>query len=82
MDIIKDDDFAVANKVFRAQCVQMKKDGLAKIEHKPAITNGDMKKLYESGVFSTETPKTLLNKVFLRDCSLFLPSWQTKLASA
>ena len=64
VDIIKDDDFAVANKVFRAQCVQMKKDRLAKIEHKPAITNGDMKKLYESGVFSTETPKTLLNKVF------------------
>lgn len=64
INIINDNDFALANKVYRAQCVQMKKDGLAKVEHKQAITDSDMKKLHESGVFSTETPKTLLNKVF------------------
>ena len=64
IDIITDGDFAKANKNFQAECVQMKKDGLARVDHKPAISDGDMKKLYESGVFSTETPKTLLNKVF------------------
>ena len=64
IDIMNDKEFIEVGKVFSAQCVQMKKDGLAKVEHKPPISDGDMKKLYECGVFSTETPKTLLNKVF------------------
>jgi len=41
-------------KVFTARCVQLKKDGQAKVQHK---------KVYESGVFSTDHLKSLLNKV-------------------
>ena len=49
------EEFSEANKVFTARCVQLKKDGQAKVQHK---------KVYESGVFSTDHPKSLLNKVF------------------
>ena len=37
---------------------------LAKVQHKPPIANADLTKLYESAVFNTDNPKTLLNKVF------------------
>ena len=65
IDIINDVEFK-ANKVFTAQCVQLKKDGQAKIQHKPPIhvLDDDLKNLYESGVFNSDHPKTLLNKVF------------------
>ena len=36
-DIIQDQEFAEANKVFLAKCVDLKQQGLAKVEHKPAI---------------------------------------------
>ena len=51
-------------KVFTAQCVQLKKDGQAKVQHKPPLLDDDLKKLYESGVFNSDHPKTLLIKVF------------------
>ena len=63
-DIIDDEGFSEANEVYAAKCVQLKKDGLAKVQHKPPIDDADLKKLYESGVFNTDNPKTLLNKVF------------------
>ena len=63
-DIIKDSVFGEANKVYQAQCTALKKRGLAKTEHKPPIADHDIKKLYESGVFNTDTPATLQNKVF------------------
>ncbi|XP_028415787.1 uncharacterized protein LOC114539361 [Dendronephthya gigantea] len=63
-DIIKDKEFDEANKVYEAQCVALKKRGLAKTEHKPPIADEDIKKLYESGVFNTDSPATLQNKVF------------------
>ena len=44
--------------------MQLKKSGHAKVHHKPPIADADLKKLYESGVFSSDFPKTLLNKVF------------------
>ena len=61
---MNDVEFNEANKVFTAQCVQLKKDGQAKVQHKPPILDDDLKKLYESGVFNPDHPKTLLNKVF------------------
>jgi site-specific recombinase XerD len=63
-DIIKDKEFDEANSVYEAQCVYLKKRGLAKTEHKPPIADEDIKKLYESGVFNTDSPATLQNKVF------------------
>jgi hypothetical protein len=64
MDIIKDPEFKEANSVFYAEIAQLKREGKAKTEHKPPINNDDMKKLYESGLFSQNQPDTLQNKVF------------------
>ena len=64
VDIIKDKEFNEANRVYEAQCVELKKQGLAKTEHKPPIADEDIKKLYGSDVFNTENPTTLQNKVF------------------
>ena len=57
-------EFDEANSVYEAQCVALKKRGLAKTEHKPPIADEDIKRLYESGVFNTDSPTTLQNKVF------------------
>ena len=64
VDIIKDAEFNEANRVYGAQCVELKKQGLAKTEHKPPITDEDIEKLYRCGIFNTENPSTLQNKVF------------------
>ena len=63
-DIIKDKEFDEANSVHEAQCVALKKRGLVKTEHKPPIADEDIKRLYESGVFNTDNPTALQNKVF------------------
>ena len=65
-DIIKDKEFDEANSVYEAQCGTLKKRGLAKTEHKPPIADENIKKLYESGVFNTDYPATLQNKVFFQ----------------
>lgn len=57
-DIIKDPEFV------EARCVDLKRQGLAKVEHKPAILENDLQKLYECGVFKLDDPRTLQNKVF------------------
>ena len=36
-EIIQDPEFAEVNKVFLAKCVDLERQGLAKVEHKPAI---------------------------------------------
>ncbi|XP_078364039.1 uncharacterized protein LOC144648312 [Oculina patagonica] len=64
VDIVKDKEFIEANRVYEAQCKELKKQGLATTEHKPPIADEDIKKLYESDVFNTENPTTLQNKVF------------------
>ena len=64
VDIIKDTEFNEANRIYEAQYVELKKQGLAKTEHKPPIADEDIKKLYRCGVFNTENPTTLQNKVF------------------
>ena len=64
IDIIKDTEFNEANRIYEAQYVELKKQGLAKTEHKPPIADEDIKKLYRCGVFNTENPTTLQNKVF------------------
>ena len=71
IDIIIDKDFQAANEVFRAQCVELKKEGLAKITHKQPITVEDMKTLYMSPVFSVNNPVSLQRKVFF-DVLLYL----------
>ena len=63
-DIINDSEFTDANKVFGAKCVDLKRQGLAKVEHKPLICKEDLKKLYESTAFGLNDPEKLQNKVF------------------
>ena len=63
-DIIQDPEFAEMNKVFLAKCVDLKQQGLAKAEHKPAILENDLRKLYQCGVFNLGDSRTLQNKVF------------------
>ena len=63
-DIINDPEFGQANKVFHAKCVELKREGLAKVEHKPPICEEDLRKLYESDVFNQSRPRTLQNKIF------------------
>jgi len=61
---MNEEEFSEANKVFATKCVHLKKDGQAKVQHKPPIADADLKKVYKSGAFGTEHPKSLLNKVF------------------
>ena len=63
-DIINDSEFNDANKVFGAECVDLKRQGLAKVEHKPPICEEDLKKLYESTAFGLNDPEKLQNKGF------------------
>lgn len=64
IDIINGTDFEGANLVFKAKVVELKKLGIAKIEHKPPISRDDLKKLYNSEVFNTDNPRGLQNKVW------------------
>ena len=64
--IINDSEFNDANKVFGAKCEDLKRQGLAKVEHKPPICEEDLKKLYESTAVGLNDPKMLQNKVFLK----------------
>ena len=62
--IINDPRFKAANDVFFATMVQIKKEGLGEVKHKEIISEKDLETLYSSDVFSVNSPKTLLNKVF------------------
>ena len=63
-DVIDGTAFTESNEVFQAQVVQLKKQGFAKVDHRPPIAPGDMEKLYSSTVFSLSHPKSLQRKVF------------------
>lgn len=60
VDIVKDKEFREANRVYEAQCSERE----GSTEHIPALNDEDIKKLYECGVFDTQNPTTLQNKVF------------------
>ena len=77
-NIIHNQEFAEANKVFLAMCVDLKRQGLAKVEHKPAILENDLRKLYECGVFNLRDPRNPSKQSFLRDYALLLPPWRAK----
>ena len=58
---------------FRAKTVELKRMGLAKVEHKPYISKEGLRNLYDCGIFYTEDPKGLQNKVWF-DIMLFFCS--------
>ena len=51
-DIINDSEFTEVSKVFGARCVELKRQGLAKVELTPRICEEDLEKLYECSVFN------------------------------
>ena len=61
VDIINGPEFEEANRVFKAKTVELKRQGKAKVEHKPPE---DLKKLYRSQTFDMATPTGLQNKVW------------------
>ena len=63
-NIIDGTEFKRSNEVFTAQLVHLKKIGLAKIDHKPPLSQHDLALLYTSGVFAINTPSSLQKKVF------------------
>ena len=68
MDIIKNDEFDVANVIFCAKTVELESMGLAKVEHKPSISKEDLRKVYNCGSFYTEDPKGYKTKYGLKLC--------------
>jgi len=61
---MKDSEFMTSNHVFMGLIKMLKRDGKDVTVHKKAVSEGDIKKLYTSGVFGTDDPITLQNKVF------------------
>ena len=62
IDIIKDPEFSEANAVYQAEISELKREGKAHTLHKPPINKDDIKKLYESGLFSLTQPETLCRR--------------------
>jgi hypothetical protein len=63
-DIIDDPEFKPSKNAFQAQCVVLKKKGLAGVAYHPPIPKEDLKRLYESNCFDISTPVGLQRKVF------------------
>ena len=65
INIINDPAFNETTKVFGAKCVELKRQGLAKVEHKTTdMSRGSSKVVYECGIFDISNPVTLQNKIF------------------
>ena len=64
MDIMSSPEFQESNTVFKAQTVQLKQEGKAKVQHKPPISEDVLCKLYSISAFNTNTPVGLQNKVW------------------
>lgn len=63
-NILKDPLFTAANNVFIGSLKKMKKDGMDKSSHYPAIGTADLKKMYDSNVLSNHDPTALQRKIF------------------
>ena len=63
-NIMKDRSFKKSNNVVSGIMKELKRAGKDTTENKEPISQADLKKLQMSGLFSTETPQTLQNKVF------------------
>ena len=63
VDVVQDPDFTTC-KVFTAQCVFLKKIGMAKVTHKPPISSEDMAKLYQCFVVSLQNSEIFTKKSF------------------
>jgi len=66
LDISDKTRFPNSNKMYEAVLVDMKKKGLGVVDHKPPITQDDLKKLYSSDtpVFNVNSAAGLQSKVW------------------
>ncbi|CAC5417042.1 unnamed protein product [Mytilus coruscus] len=64
INIITDKSFMPSNHVITDMMKKLKREGKDITVHKKAVAEGDIQKLYSSGIFSTDHPVTLQNKVF------------------
>ena len=64
LDIITGYEFSGSRRVYEAQCTEMKKLGLGKIDHKTPIPKADCDKMYSCGVLSDTNPTNLQYKFF------------------
>ena len=65
IDIEKDPAFKKANDVFTAVTVQLKREGLGKVDHTPSLEPDELKHIYNSTAMNDNTPVGLFNKVRL-----------------
>jgi hypothetical protein len=60
---VKDPAFKKASDVFTAVTVQLKREGLRKVDHTLSLEPDELKHIYNSTVMNVNTPVGLLNKV-------------------
>lgn len=65
INIGHDKEFQTANQVFSGILKKMRVDGKDKTQHKDAITEGDMAKMYDTEILSDNDPFSLQRKVFV-----------------
>ena len=65
IDIVKDPAFKKANDVLTAVTVQLKREGLGKVDYTPSLEPDELKYIYNSTGMNVNTPVGLLNKVWL-----------------
>lgn len=71
LDLTKDPELRSANLTLAAVIRRLEEQGAGPVVQKQAITRSDLRKLYVSSVFNTDTPFGLLNKVWFETCMYF-----------
>ncbi|XP_041646407.1 uncharacterized protein LOC121511710 [Cheilinus undulatus] len=71
LDLTKDPELRSANLTLAAVIRRLEEQGAGPVVQKQAITRSDLRKLYESSVFNTDTSFGLLNKVWFETCMYF-----------
>ncbi|KAJ8026414.1 Zinc finger MYM-type protein 2 [Holothuria leucospilota] len=64
VNILRDREFQSANNVFLGMLKKFKREGLDVSSPKPAISEGDLKAMFDSKVLSMDNPSSLLNLVW------------------
>ena len=65
INIMRDRDFQMANNVFMGMLKRIRAEGKDTSAHKSPVSSDDMKKMYSSGILSSDSPKALQRKVFV-----------------
>ncbi|KAJ8279862.1 hypothetical protein COCON_G00069280 [Conger conger] len=71
LDLTKDPELRSANLTLAAVIRKLEEQGAGPVVQKQAITRADLRKLYTSSVFNSNTPFGLLNKVWFETCMYF-----------